>query len=109
MEACELIHRSGLKHDRQVVSHNIGVAAIGLHDGGVAREPLLRVGVIVVLLNIRDLEVRGHYTACNFAVNACGPSISLAIAASPMASGTAAPAAGWAALPIVGRTAFLMG
>ena len=59
MEACELIHRSGLKHDRQVVSHNIDVAATGLHGGGIAREPLLRVGVTIVLLDTRDLKVRG--------------------------------------------------
>ena len=49
----------GLKHDGEAVRHDIGVATTGPHGGGVAHEPLLRVGMTVVLLDTGDLKVGG--------------------------------------------------
>ena len=59
MEACEPIHHGGFKHDGEVVCHDVGVAATDLHGGGIAHEPLLGVGVTIVLLNTEEFEVRG--------------------------------------------------
>ena len=59
MEACEPIHRGRLKHDGQVVYHDISVTAPVPLNGGIACEPLLRVGVTFILLDLEDFEVRG--------------------------------------------------
>jgi hypothetical protein len=55
----EPVHSSGLKHNWQIICHRISASSTGPYGNGVACEPLVGVGLAIILLNPRDLEGGG--------------------------------------------------
>jgi hypothetical protein len=60
VEAHEPVHGGRLEHNRQVVSHDRGVASSGLHGGGVFGEPLLWISMDIVGWTPEILKLAGH-------------------------------------------------
>ena len=47
------------EHDRKIICHDVGASSSRTHSNGVTSEPLLGVGLAIILFDPRDLETSG--------------------------------------------------